>query len=280
MTPPWRPRPRRRTRRRSGAWNDALWAESRPRLVLEQPRKKPGPIWSARTGGQGATLPRRCGAKSPVRARFRAWVEHGCLARAWARLLAVYDDEVALDWRWQAADGCIVKAPLGKRGAGAAEATVANPTDRGRCGVKRHLLTDGTSVPLATVLSGANRTEMKQLADLLDAVIYEVPSFGERQLCLDRGYDYTNCRETAVAHGYFPHIPPKRSTAHPLPAPDHPDCHPPRRWVVEMAHRWFNRFRRLLIRWEKRAQNSLGFVQLVAIPIIYCKLRHARTLPG
>ena len=108
--------------------DDALWAEFRPLLVIDKPRKKPGRprlddrpifdglIWLARNGGQWATLPRQFGAKSTVHARFLEWVEHGCFEKAWARLLAVYDDEVGLDWQWQAADGCLVKAPLGKKG--------------------------------------------------------------------------------------------------------------------------------------------------------------------
>ena len=108
--------------------DDALWAELRPLLVIAKPRKKPGRprrddralfdglIWLARSGGQWATLPREFGAKSTVHARFQEWVEHGCLERAWARLLEVYDDVVGLDWQWQAADGCLIKAPLGKKG--------------------------------------------------------------------------------------------------------------------------------------------------------------------
>jgi len=121
---------------------------------------------------------------------------------------------------------------------------------------------------------------MKRLGDLLDARVYVAPAAGAWHLCLDRGYDYAACRETAAAHGYTAHIPPKRTAATPLPPPGDPDRHPPRRWVVEAAHSWFNRFRRLLIRWEKKADNDLGFVQLAACLIIYRKLRHARTLPG
>ena len=56
---------------------------------------------------------------------------------------------------------------------------------------------------------------MKRLAALLDARMIELPDLPadapdeERpQLCLDRGYDYDACRETARAHGYVPHIPP------------------------------------------------------------------------
>jgi len=144
-------------------------------------------------------------------------------------------------------------------------------------------LTDGRGVPLALVLSGANRTDMKQLGDLLDARLIEVPAAAwpdGPHLCLDRGYDYAECRAVAAARGYTPHIPPKRSAAQPLPPPGDPDRHPPRRWVVEVAHSWFNRFRRLLTRWEKRADAYLGFVQLAACLIIYRKIRHARSLSG
>jgi putative transposase len=148
-------------------------------------------------------------------------------------------------------------------------------------------LTDGRGVPLAVVISGANRTDMKKLGDLLDARLVPCPLVPDPadpaagpQRCLDRGYDYAACRETATAHGYTAHIPPKASAAQPLPPPGHPDRHPPRRWVVEAGHSWFNRFRRLLIRWEKKAENYLAFVQLAAILIVYRKLRHARSLSG
>ena len=109
--------------------DDALWAELRPLLVVNKPRKKPGRnrnddrpildglIWLARTSAQWAAWPRDLfGAKSTAHDRLQEWVEYGCLARAWAHLLALYDDEIGLQWEWQAADGCIVKAPLGKKG--------------------------------------------------------------------------------------------------------------------------------------------------------------------
>ena len=146
------------------------------------------------------------------------------------------------------------------------------------------------------MLSGANRTDMKKLAELLDAKVLEAPAPAEAgsgeaaddaapaergpHLTLDRGYDYDECRAAAVARGYVPHIPPKRSAEQPLPPPGHPDRHPPRRWVVEVAHSWFNRFRRLLIRWEKRPEHYLAFAQLAACLIIYRKLRQARRLSG
>ena len=129
-------------------------------------------------------------------------------------------------------------------------------------------------------VTGANRTDMKKLADLLDAVVVEPAPSGPPQLALDRGYDYAECRDAAAARGYEPHIPPKASPARPLPPPGDPGRHPPRRWVVEVAHSWFNRFRRLLTRSEKRASYDLGVVHLAAVLIVYRKLRHARSLSG
>jgi len=108
--------------------DDALWAEVQPLLVVDKPRKKPGRrreadrpilnglVWLARTGSQWAAIPRRYGAKSTIHDRFKEWVAYGCFATAWALVVAQFDDEIGLDWQWQAADGCLVKAPLGKKG--------------------------------------------------------------------------------------------------------------------------------------------------------------------
>ena len=109
--------------------DDTLWALIAPVLRIDKPRKKSGRprrddraifdglIWLARTGSHWAQLPREFGPKSTVHARFTEWVETGALERAWAVLLREYDAEIGLDWTWQAADGCIVKAPFGKKGA-------------------------------------------------------------------------------------------------------------------------------------------------------------------
>jgi putative transposase len=33
-----------------------------------------------------------------------------------------------------------------------------------------------------------------------------------------------------------------------------------RRWVVERTHSWLNRFRRILVRWEKKAENYIALL--------------------
>ena len=108
--------------------DDILWEQLAPLLVIDKPRKKPGRPrhddrrllngvrWIARTGSQWKALPRIFGPKSTVHARFQEWVHHGCWQRAWAVLLATYEAEIGIAWDWQAADGCLIKAPLGKKG--------------------------------------------------------------------------------------------------------------------------------------------------------------------
>jgi putative transposase len=49
-----------------------------------------------------------------------------------------------------------------------------------------------------------------------------------------------------------------------------------KRWVVERTFSWLNRFRRLLIRWEKKSENYLSFLHLACAIITY---RHT-PLPG
>lgn len=132
--------------------DDELWARLEPVLRSDKPRKKPGRprradraifdglIWLARTGAQWSPLPREFGPKSTVHERFSEWVANGALERAWAVLLREYDGAVGLDWTWQAADGCIVKAPFGKKGGrarrkprGAIRPIAANPAPNGTC---------------------------------------------------------------------------------------------------------------------------------------------------
>ena len=141
-------------------------------------------------------------------------------------------------------------------------------------------MTEGKGIPVAVLLTGANRHDMKKLGALLDATVVEPTPSEAPHLALDRGYAYDECRDEATTRGYVPHIPPKATAERPLPPPGHPDRHPPRRWVVEVTHAWFNRFRRLLTRTDKQARHYLGFSHLAAILIVYRKVRHARLLSG
>jgi putative transposase len=145
------------------------------------------------------------------------------------------------------------------------KATGANPTDRGKSGTKRSVLTDGKGIPIAITIEGANRHDMKMTEATLAAQRI-VPSDTEvRNLCLDKGYDYDEVRTIVNAWGYVGHIPPRYERdriIHDIPN------YRARRWVVERTHSWMNRFRRLLIRWEKHQDNYLGMIHLACACIV------------
>jgi len=86
-----------------------------------------------------------------------------------------------------------------------------------------------------------------------------------QNLCLDKGYDFPEIERAAIKRGYTPHIP-HRGEA---PPPHHEHRHQTKRWVVERTGSWYNRFRKLLIRWEKKARNYLALTQLASCLIIY-----------
>jgi putative transposase len=137
-----------------------------------------------------------------------------------------------------------------------------NPTDRAKTGTKRSLLTDGRGVPLAVVVAGANQNDFKLVEETLQALVPPRPeptAEAPQGMCMDRGYDYQEVYELLEREGYTPHI--HTRAEGPLPAKGDAK-HPPRRWVVERTHSWLNRFRAILIRWQKKGDSFLGLVQL------------------
>ena len=245
---------------------DELWEQIKPLLPPPRPKKKPGRprmddrqamdaiFYVLRTGCQWKALPRALGAPSTVHARFQEWRRAGVFERMWRAGLMEYDAKKGLNWEWQAMDGAMTKAPLG------GEATGRNPTDRGKSGTKRSLLTDGHGIPLAVAVAGANRHDMKLTGPTLEAIVTERPRPTEKQpqnMCLDKGYDYDEVRDILTEWGYTAHI---RTRGEESKQKKQVPGYRARRWVVERTHSWLNRFRRLLIRWEKKVENYLAML--------------------
>ena len=146
----------------------------------------------------------------------------------------------------------------------AGEKTGPNPTDRAKAGTKRHVLTEGGGVPLAVVLSAANVPDMRMMGELLDARVLRAPAGTRQHACLDKGYDYAVTERAVRRRGYLPHIRRRGEERRRCRRGERA-----RRWVVERTHSWFNRFRKLLIRWEKKPQNYLALIQFAAMLIVW-----------
>ena len=150
-------------------------------------------------------------------------------------------------------DGAMTKSPL------AGGKTGANPTDRGKRGVKRSLLTEAAGIPVGLAVDGANRHDMKLVRATVDSVPVDrpLPSPERPQgMCLDKGYDFGEVRRALDEFGFTAHI---LSRGEEAQAIKQEAGFKARRWVVERTHSWLNRFRRILIRWDKSQRTILPF---------------------
>ena len=108
------------------------------------------------------------------------------------------------------------------------------------------MLVDGAGVPLSMVATGANRHDVSQLEVMLDSIVVERPDIFEypQHVCLDKGYSGEPALEIVVLRGFIPHI---KSRGEEKTEKLHNPEHKARRWVVEVAHSWMNRFRKLAL---------------------------------
>jgi putative transposase len=114
-------------------------------------------------------------------------------------------------------------------------------------------------MPIAIEIDGANRHDMKLVEQTLCQLMIERPAPTHEKpqhLCLDKGYDYDATRVLVGQFGLTAHIK-SRGQEHDEKRVAGARA---RRWVVERAHSWMNRFRRLLIRWEKKSATYLAMV--------------------
>jgi putative transposase len=152
--------------------------------------------------------------------------------------------------------------------------TGKNPTDRGKLGVKRSVLTDGRGVPLGVAIAGANVHDQKLFDATLDSIPVRRPRPTPRKrqhLCCDKGFDAETIRRNAKRRRYTPHIKSRGEEQ----TEKRKRGRRARRWVVERIASWINRFRRLLVRWEKKAVNFLAMLHLA---FAYTTWRQTRVL--
>lgn len=131
---------------------------------------------------------------------------------------------------------------------------------------------DGRGVPLSLIVTGANRHDVSQLEAVLDAIEVKrdaPPHRRHKHLCADNGYRGAPALLTIECHDYIPHIQGRGQEAYELRRDPRKRA---RRWIVEVAHSWFNRFRKLLVRYEKRDDSFLALNYLAAAIIAFRKV--------
>jgi transposase len=115
-------------------------------------------------------------------------------------------------------------------------------------------------------VSGANRHDVKLLEATLASIVTRRPKDQVQHLCADKGYAGKPAEEIMKHHHYIPHV---RQRGEEAKAKKRGRKHPARRWVVECAHSWVNRFRKLLVRFEKLACSYEGLLEIACMLIVY-----------
>ena len=146
-----------------------------------------------------------------------------------------------------------------------------NPTDRGKNGSKKSIVTDGEGGPLAVIVAPANVNDDQLLRETLEAMVVERPRSRQKRtqhLALDKGYDTPRGHRVVKQRHYIPHIARKRKP----PVPPEKRKYPARRWVVERTFAWLSKCRAILVRYDKDPQHYLGLLQFACALLWYRRL--------
>lgn len=204
---------------------------------------------------------------SVLHERFQTWQRSGIFLKLLRLMVRFYARRQGVQWLFQAIDSKCCPAPLG------GEASGKSPVDRSKQGSKVHLLVDQRGAPLSLHISGANVHD-KWLADelIVSLVVPRPdPQVVEQHICMDKGYDYDDVHEFVELQHYIVHIKHRRRRGEPVVeaccVPGETQ-YPARRWVVERTLGWLTKRRSIRVRWCKKADNWLGFLQLACSHIL------------
>ena len=134
------------------------------------------------------------------------------------------------------------------------------------------MLVDERGVPLSIIVTGANRHDVTQLEPVLKNIVVNRPKFSEdspQHLCADKGYFGEPARLIIVGEGYLPHVKSRgveKQELISIPG------YRARRWVVEACHSWLNRFRKIIIRYEKTDASYIALLHLACAIITWRKI--------
>ena len=215
---------------------------------------KTGIIWKA--------IPRCFGSASAIHRLFQKLRKLGFFQKLWHKELQIYDQIQGLNLEVQASDCSHIKAPLGQ------EKTGKSPVDRKKLGTKRSIIVEKNGIVIGASLSSGNRHDSKLFYDSIQSIPAFLKQPNYKEMHLDSAYDSEYIHTILFNKYYVPKICKNKRNSKILVTHKTEK----KRWIVESAHSWMNRFRRLLIRFEKLAQNYFAFMQMSFAITIFNRL--------
>ena len=107
---------------------------------------------------------------------------------------------------------------------------------------------------------------MKLLDPTLASVVVRRPKNVAQHLCADKGYAGKPAEKIMKKRHYIPHV---RQRGEEVLAKKRNLRHRAKRWVVERTHSWIDRYRKLLVRYEKRADSYEGLLEIACALIVF-----------
>lgn len=89
-----------------------------------------------------------------------------------------------------------------------------------------------------------------------------------QHICLDKAYDSEEARKY-LSQYFIVHIPERNNRKKAKRKKRKQGRRKARRWVVERTGSWHNKFRRLKVRYDRKAENYLAFVMLASAIICF-----------
>ena len=206
-----------------------------------------------RTGCQWTNLPVENGSWKTIYHYFSQWSKKHVFERAFLDILRFYLRRRGGVSKNIVVDTSFVKNVWGRDCLG------KSPVDRGRKATKVSALTDNIGTPLYLLFHPGNKYDGKTLAHMLQKVdkLFEIEG---RSLFGDKGYDSSRCRDAIRRYGLVDSVTKKRA----------PTC-PERnrtRIVAEHAFSWFDKYRRIILRYDGLVCHFRSFHFLAALQIV------------
>jgi transposase len=137
--------------------------------------------------------------------------------------------------------------------------------DQAGQGTKLMALADASGLPLAVCAASAGPHEVTLVEETLRAgFVGESP----KRLIGDRAYDSDPLDEALAEEGIEMIAPHRKNRKKPKTQDGRKLRRYKRRWKIERLFAWLGNFRRLVVRYERRAENYLGFVKLGCIVVL------------
>lgn len=117
------------------------------------------------------------------------------------------------------------------------------------------------------IVAPANIPDYQLFRETIRAIAVKRPRpapYYRQNLCLDKGYDFTEVELMAERFRFDLHLRKKREKSKAMGPKKKP-----RRWVVERTQSWINRKRSILIRWAKKPKNYEAMLHLAAAEIAF-----------